>query len=305
MVSAADFFHLDEDLPLIEDALARRGVSSVIVDWHDSEFDWVTLDAAVVRSTWDYTSRLGDFLAWSASVSERTTLMNPIDVLRWNTDKRYLLDLERLGIKIAPTAIVEPGQVGDEFTSPAGAVTAMVERTGASELVVKPAVSAGGRDTERHPSDPIDQAVSHIESLLSGGRAAMVQPYLARIEKEDESGLVYIANEFSHAFKKGAMLSAPANFVEGHFREERITPHSPTRQELQASEDALNAIDGCAIGVKRADLLYARVDLVADGDGAPLLLELELTEPSLFCTVAPESAERFADAIVSLMKRSA
>ena len=43
--------------------------------------------------------------------------------------------------------------------------------------------------------------------------------------------------------------------------------------------------------------LYARVDLLPGPDGAPQIVEVELTEPSLYLAYADNAAERFAAAI--------
>ena len=45
--------------------------------------------------------------------------------------------------------------------------------------------------------------------------------------------------------------------------------------------------------------LYARVDMLTDAEGAPVLLELEATEPALYLNTAPGAAARLAEAIMS------
>jgi hypothetical protein len=45
--------------------------------------------------------------------------------------------------------------------------------------------------------------------------------------------------------------------------------------------------------------LYARVDLVTDADGSPIVIELELTEPSLFLPHSDGGALRLVDAVLA------
>src|SRR5689334_10827118 len=98
LVSARVARSLDEDQSPLEGALREAGASVTVADWDDPAVDWAAFDLAVLRSTWDYTTRLTDFLAWAAEVSRRTRLVNPLPVVQWNVDKHYLRDLERAGV---------------------------------------------------------------------------------------------------------------------------------------------------------------------------------------------------------------
>lgn len=293
LVSTAEFSHLDEDLPLISEALGRAGVDAVVADWHDDGFDWGGVDLAVIRSTWDYSWQPDAFVAWAERVASLTRLANPVGVVRWNIDKRYVRNLSVVGVPVVPTVVLEPG---DEVAIETGGVAPWLGADG--ELVVKPAVSAGGRDTERYASGQIREARRHAQALLDEGRAVLVQPYLAAIDDEGEIALVYAGDSFSHAFRKGPILRPGSAFVEGLYREEEISPAEPGPAESDVAEATLDAIAGCLGELSRADLLYARVDL-APGPEGPVLLELELTEPSFFCAHAPGSADRIASAIAT------
>lgn len=295
-MSAADFFHLDEDLPLLVAALAERGIHAEIVDWHDPSVDWSSFVAAVLRSPWDYTWQLGRFLAWAQDVAAVTRLLNPLAVLPWNTDKRYLLDLERLGVPIVPTRVVEPGHP----VAPALVEVAELaaELTGASsdgEVVVKPVVSAGGRDTERFAIADHPAITAHAERLLTEGRAVLVQPYVSSVDLHGEVSVVYVGDRVTHGFRKGPILVPGVGFVEGAYREERISSHEPTAAEIAVAEQALDAVEECVARCSRRDLLYARVDLVTDRFGQLRVLELELVEPSLFLAHRPDAVAPVAD----------
>jgi glutathione synthase/RimK-type ligase-like ATP-grasp enzyme len=287
LVSSARFAHLDDDLPPLVAALARRDVNAVVVDWNDDAVDWAAVDLAVIRSTWDYTWHLDEFLAWVDRVGAATRLANPGPVVRWNADKRYLLDLAGLGVPTVSTTVVGPGD------DPSAALPRAAE-----QLVVKPAVSAGARDTERYGPGELVGAREHVVRLQAEGRSVLVQPYLPEIDERGETGLVFVGDEFSHAFRKGPILRPGSVFVEDLYREEHISPRVPSGGEHEVAAAALDAVASCVPGWSRRDLLYARVD-VAPCDGGYVVLELELVEPSLFCSTDPRAADRAAVAFAA------
>lgn len=262
----------DDDAPLLVAALATRGLHGVGAVWDDPAIDWAGFDLTVVRSTWDYVPRREEFLAWADSVPR---LRNGADILRWNTDKRYLSDLAEAGVPVVRTQFIEPGAA---FGLPSE-----------GDYVVKPAVSAGGRDTARYGGGDLPAAQAQVASLLAAGRTVMVQPYLDRVKEEGETSVVYLGGAFSHAARKGELLTGPGAAVDRLDDLEVISPRTPRPEELSVAEQVLAAVP--------ADLLYARVDLLPDEDGSPVLLELELTEPSLFLNRSPGAADRFAEAI--------
>ncbi|MFI5491683.1 RimK family alpha-L-glutamate ligase [Actinoplanes sp. NPDC051859] len=268
-----------DDHPL-RDALLARGATVDAVRWDDPAADWDGYDLVVLRSPWDYQGRHDEFLAWTRTVPR---LVNPADIVAWNTDKHYLSELAAAGLPITPTAFVEPGET---WTPPES-----------GEWVIKPTVSAGSRDTGRYalPED-LPAAQAHVERLSAAGRTSMIQPYLAAVDTAGETALLCFPDEtgamtFSHAIRKGALLTERGERT-GEYQEE-ITPRIPTEPELKLAEEVLREVPG---GAER--LLYARIDLVPGADGTPLLLELELTEPTLFLRYADGAAERLADAVL-------
>ncbi|WP_249997950.1 RimK family alpha-L-glutamate ligase [Actinoplanes sp. M2I2] len=282
LVTCDLFPDLWEDDVELRDALRSRGVDVDAVSWDDAAADWASYDLAVIRSPWDYVPRRPQFLAWAHSVPR---LLNPADVLEWNTDKRYLAELAEAGLPVTPTEFVAPGQT---WTPPT---------TG--EWVVKPSVSAGSQDTGRYvlPAQS-DLAEAHVARLTAEGRTAMIQPYLAAVDELGETALIFLPDSsgdlgYSHAIRKGAMLTGPD---EGLIDpgSEQIDPRTATEAERRTAERVLEVIPG---GTKR--LLYARVDLIPGPDGTPLLVELELAEPSLFLTEGGDAATtRLAEAII-------
>jgi hypothetical protein len=287
LATAAEFADLDEDGPALIEALSQLGIAAEPAVWTDPRVDWSAYDLVVVRSTWDYFYRRDEFLAWADRVATTTRLANPAPVLGWNTDKTYLQALTEAGLPVVPTTWLAPG---DPVTVP--------ER---GEYVVKPAVSAGSKDTNRYVAGEHDDvAVAHTGALLAAGRTVMVQPYLDAVDTAGETALLYLGDRLSHAIRKAPLLTPGMEPVEGPYKEETITPREPSAAERAVAEQVLDALSDVAPH-GRDGLLYARVDLVPGADGAPVLLELELTEPSLFLGYGGESgggaARRFAAAI--------
>lgn len=285
LATCREFPDLDHEDRLLLPALAQLGIEAVPAVWTDREIDWSAFDAVVLRETWDYSDDRPAFLAWLTSIADVTTVLNPPDVVAWNTDKVYLRDLSRAGCAVVPTAFLEPGDDVDDWL-PDG---------DHSDVVVKPAVSCGSRDTVRYALDePMADADAHVARLLGEGRTVMVQPYLDAVDTIGETALLFFDGVFSHAIRKGPLLArgVEGEKVEGLFVQEQIDPREPTAAERAVAEAVLQHIPG---GLDR--VLYARVDLIPGPDGEPLLLELELTEPSLFLSHADGAADRLAAAI--------
>jgi glutathione synthase/RimK-type ligase-like ATP-grasp enzyme len=278
VATAAEVADLDDEGQLFLTALSERGLTAEPAVW-DADLDWSSYDAVVVRSTWDYAERLSEFLAWADRAGSATLLLNSADVLRWNTDKRYLADLERQGIAIVPTQFLAPGD-GPHH------------RFEDVEHVVKPVVSAGSRGTLRLGSHEVERSHAHAASLLDAGRGVMVQPYLHEVDDHGETALLYVDGRFSHAMRKGPLLTPGMKLTEELFLQEEMSPRDPSAAERDLADAVLDAVPEAL----RADLLYARVDLLPSADG-PVLLELELAEPSLFLDHHPPAAAALADAV--------
>ena len=286
LVSAIPAIGLDEDLPPLVAACMAAGIATEILAWDDPTVSWARFDAVLLRSPWDYTDRLPEFLGWCARVSGQTRLLNPLEVVRGNTDKHYLAELERAGVPIVPSAFAEPGD--DAARALDGFLAAYPQ---AREFVVKPAVGAGSRDAQRYARGQRDAALPHIERLLFGQRSVLLQPYLPSVDEAGETALIHFDGEFSHAIRKGPLLRLDEGPTRALFAAEHITARDPGEDERAVARAALEALP-------YGPLTYARVDLIRDLDGAPRLLELELTEPSLFFLYDEAAAARFAAVLV-------
>ncbi|MFD2091014.1 ATP-grasp domain-containing protein [Blastococcus deserti] len=280
LVGSERGLRVDPDLPLAGTALRQAGYAVDLVRWDDSTVDWDAYDLAVVRSCWDYAWRLDEFLSWAGSVPR---LRNTAEVLRWNTDKSYLRDLERVGLPVVPT-VWDPVR-GEELPD-------------AAEWVVKPSVSAGSRDTARW-SEPA-AALAHVAQLVLAGRTAMLQPYLASVDDEGETAMLFIGGRFSHAVRKGPLLARGEGVRQDRDSRGDLTRARPTAAQREVAEAVFAAIGELVPG---AAPLYARIDLVHDDAGRPVVLELELTEPSLFLPQVPEAASSLAGAVEAELSR--
>jgi glutathione synthase/RimK-type ligase-like ATP-grasp enzyme len=244
--------------------------------WNDPDVDWDRWPT-VLRSTWDYPQHRAQFFEWIATVP---VLYNPSHVVLWNSDKVYLRDLEQAGVPVPPTVVVPPG-AEPEFPADA-------------EFVVKPSVGAGSRGVGRFGTPGAD-ARAHVAQLHDAGRTVLVQPYLSGVDTAGETALIYLDGVFSHGVTKAAMLGAarPHSLVSDEvYMEETIDARQPSSAERAVGDQAITAL--------RArfgnDLLYARIDVVP-GPAGPLVLEVELAEPSLYLSYDECAAQRFAGAI--------
>ncbi|MDE0572036.1 hypothetical protein ON058_01240 [Demequina sp. B12] len=247
------------------------------VAWDDPNVDWSAYEVAVLRTTWNYTEHLPEFLAWADRVSAVTRLVNPLSVLTWNTDKRYLADLEARGLPVVPTVFVAPGE-----SVPADALHGSV--------VVKPSVGAGSAGAALFHDDAAG-ALAHAQALHAADKTVMIQPYLEQVDTVGETAMAYLGGQFSHAARKAAILSKELSNSTGLYADEEISAYSPSVAERELADRAVATLTGVA---------YARVDLLPTDDG-PVILELELAEPSLFLHVSEGAPERAAAAFRALL----
>ena len=270
----------------LADAIAQHGAVVDIVSWDRERTNWQRFDLVVCRTTWDYAFRREEFVAWADGVGDH--LHNSAELIRWNSDKRYLADLGRAGIRVVETEYVPPG----EEETP-------IDR----EVVVKPTISGGARDTGRFGPDQAIAANELIKRIHAAGKTAMVQPYSASVDSLGETAIAMIDGVFSHALRKNMVLRpdevAPVRddalaAAEAMYDPDLVTPGAASEAELEAAHEVVAELER-RFGARP---LYARVDLIMASDGEPELIELEAVEPNLYHDLAPGSAERFAEAIV-------
>ena len=253
--------------------LAKLGWTVEEIPWNRRNVVWEQFDAVIIRSTWDYQDAPEKFLLTLEEIESVTKLYNPLDICRWNLNKRYLRDMQLKNVRIVPT------QWLDRLNE--SAIDAVFQTSGVKRVVAKPLIGANADDTFILEAN--EPASWNIAIGVFADRDVMVQPFIDSIQVEGEYSLFYFGGQYSHTIVK-----RPA---EGDYRVQEehggiIRPANPTEDLVRAGSQAIAAIE--------KTLLYARVDLVRLESGQPALIELELIEPSLYFEQCPNSAEMFA-----------
>jgi glutathione synthase/RimK-type ligase-like ATP-grasp enzyme len=264
LATFAEFPNGWTDDHLLVDALVERGLATGFICWDDPDARWPSAGIVLIRSTWDYHRRLNAFLDWADYVGSVTTLSNSPATVRWNSHKRYLIELAERGVPTVPTQLVLAG----EHTT-----------IGAGARIIKPAVSVGAERTIR------DATQADLDALVATDDV-LVQPYLSEVETAGELSIVCMDGHPTHVVRK-----VPA---EGDFRvQEHLGASSEsiplTEEHRQIARAALSAVD--------EQTLYARVDVIPVA-GELQVMELELIEPTLWLRWHPPAAELLADAVV-------
>lgn len=268
---------LDDQLLML--ALRQRGVEAFPLVWSSAEAAMAKPEVCVLRNTWDYYHRPAAFLAWAEGMAQRSRLLNPFPLVRWNAHKGYLLDLATRKVPTVPTLLARQGRPLP--------VAALAMAAAWTAVVIKPAISAGAHRTLRfEAADP--QAQAHLEALVQDGDA-LIQPYLPSVEAYGERSFLFIGGRYTHAVKRTQALT------EGVGIERLMDRVEATEAEMAVCSQVLATLPECVPGGHPA---YARIDLAPDADGRPLLMEVEAIEPRLFLQECPEAIEAFADLLV-------
>lgn len=240
--------------------------------WNDPAVDWAAAGLVVLRSTWDYHLHLDAFTAWFNQRSHQ--LLNTVDTVSWNINKRYLVDLQQRGVSVIPTRLVDSSK---------HSVDTVFAALTWQEIIVKPTVGLATYGVKRFQlPQEISAAKEHVVSLLPQGDV-LIQQYMPAVTEYGERALSFIDGVYSHAIRKSPFQKLAAA---GHAGETAVTA---TASEIVFAQKVLSNLP--------EKLLYARVDIVPNADGVPMLMELELIEPSLFLLFDAAASERFAQAI--------
>jgi hypothetical protein len=268
----------DLDTPLLVDALVASKARVDVSDWRDPGVDWSNASVTMLRSPWDYVHHLDAFIAWAARVNAVSDLWNPLELVRWNTHKSYLLELQARGAPTVPTVLLLAGS--------AASLDAICDAQGWNVVVVKPAIASGGEGARRgEVGDATLQA--HLDALLATADV-LVQPYVAAVEREGEMSVVLFDGKFSHALRKRPEAG-----------DYRVQEHHGGTTELVEPTPGLVELAERVCAVLPTPTLYARIDLVSRGE-LWHVIEAEVTEPSLWLDLAPPAAtRRLADALLS------
>lgn len=274
-----------DDRPLFA-ALEERGCTIEHPSWSDPEVDWKQFDVCLLRTVWDYQERFDEFMEWIERVASETRLLNPVEVVRWNSKKSYLRELEDRGARCVPTVWLDAGNECD--------LESVLQERGWERGFIKPVVGANARETYRfrRGSEELRAAQHELERLLAE-EAVMLQPYLESVETRGEVSLLFFDDELSHGVRK-----VPAS---GDYRVQddwgaSDEPWTPSQDELSAAREILDVTQSCCSPEEA--LLYARLDFLFLPDGSLGLNEVEVIEPSLFFRHDAQAAGRLADALL-------
>jgi len=263
-------------------ALSDQGVDFEVVSWDSGVEAFEGFDGCLLRSTWDYSERLEDFLAWAGALARRMPLYNPPAVLAWNTDKRYLRELEAAGLPVLPGVWLEPGEDPD--------LAALMKARGWERGFLKPWVGAASSGTLRFDCDAagLERARAHLGRCIAG-EGMLLQPYLESVEQEGELSLVYVDGELTHALRR---RPRPGDYrvQEAFGALDELAEASPGNLELGRAA-LVAAARSCG---QEPPLLYGRVDFLRTAAGELVLNELELVEPHLFFRLFPGAASVLA-----------
>lgn len=269
LATCADWPTGGDEIVLV-DLFADRGVTAAWARWDDPDVDWHAADLVAIRTTWDYVDRLDEYLAWAERVAVGTRLVNPPDVVRWNTHKGYLAELAAGGLPVVPTAVV---------ADQAGLREALASYEVA---VVKPAVAVAGDGlVVWRRGDP----VPHV------GETLVVQPLVESVRSRGEVS-VYVMDG-------GAVAQVGKRPAAGEVRVHEHRGGTYTLEPLEPETRSLAERAVATVGRRfGTSLTYARVDLLELGGGY-VVSEVEVTEPSLYVAVEPRIATAFVAAVVA------
>ena len=281
IATSSDYADLPDDEQVVLPALAEAGLRAEPAVWDDPSMDWSAFAVVVVRSTWDYHHQADAFLAWLERVSRVTRVLNPLALVRWNMDKRYLLELAALGVDTVPTCLVDRGS--------RASLPSLREQVGADALVIKPTVDASGDRAWRSDRMMDDDAVQARIEAESRGHHLLVQPLVRSIFDRGETSLMFFDGRYSHAVVKRA---GDGEFRIHEERGGRVASSQPPASTIAWGERTLERVTGLGLGAP----LFARVDVVESEHG-PWLMEIELIEPEVYFRFDPAAAGRYARAL--------
>ncbi|HEX4244228.1 MAG TPA: hypothetical protein VHY77_01570 [Acidimicrobiales bacterium] len=269
--------NLDDGWPLLREALAAEDLESSVQVWNDPTVDWGRFDLVLAMFAWGYVTHRRAFVAWAYEVENRTRIVNSAPILDWGSDKTYFIDLAAEAIPIVPTEWVLPN---GQWRAPS------------DDYVIKPSVASGGIGAARYVDQGLEVADRHIHRLHAEGQTVMIQPYQSRIDVEGETALFFVDGTYSHAISKQALLRADVGVTERLWEQQVITAAQPRDDQKFLGENVMCAVDRLV-----GPTTYARVDVVDGTEGSPLVLEVEVVEPSLFLTHCPDAARGIASSL--------
>lgn len=262
---------------LIQKALEKVGLKTHRTNWDDETFDWSSTRHVLFRTTWDYFDRFDEFSIWLEKVSLQTKLINEKELIYWNIDKHYMLDLKSKGINIPNSIFIE---TGDNRT-----LSNLISDLNWSEFILKPSISGAARHTYRFKKSEVSNHEEVYKSLIQN-ESMIVQEFQENIMPKGEVAYMVFGGKYSHAILKKAKS--------GDFRVQddfggSVHHYSPNEDEIKFVEQAFSAVDPTPI--------YARIDVIWDNNNNLAIGEIELIEPELWFRMDDAAADNLAQSI--------
>jgi glutathione synthase/RimK-type ligase-like ATP-grasp enzyme len=256
--------------------LAGKGLDITGVVWNDKNIDWKDFEVVIIKSPWDYHENLAAFTTWLNMLSSLgIKVLNPVDIIKWNSDKHYLETIANNGLAVIQSGFLEKGSsFSDQY----------FELFHTDKLVVKPCVSAGAKNTLI-----IDKAQYAEQSLMVNKllqeEAFLVQPFLEEI-KGGEWSFIFFNGVYSHSALK---TPKQGDFRVQHYHGGSISYPAANPLHIEQASQYVAMLPG--------QILYARVDGVVR-NGAFELMELEVIDPYLFFNGNQQLLENYYRALV-------
>ncbi|MFD1186223.1 ATP-grasp domain-containing protein [Pontibacter rugosus] len=275
----------EEENSRLYDLLSQKGLNITLEIWDDPAVDWSKYDVVVLKSPWDYFDKITAFYAWLDKLEQLgVRVLNPTSIVRWNTDKRYLIELQEKGVSVVPSLWLEQGAALN--------VDELFEKLQADKVILKPAISGGAKNTFALTQAEAQEQAASINNLLQQ-ESFLAQPFVPEVQANGEWSFLFFNGEYSHTVLKTAKAG---DFRVQHFFGGTVHTPEPPAHLLQTAH---NIVDTYAQGC-----LYARVDGV-EVNGQLVLMELELIEPFLFMATNDGAFERYYEALLEQLQASA
>ncbi|WP_299762253.1 hypothetical protein [uncultured Pontibacter sp.] len=273
----------EEENARLHSFLNKKGLQVTLEIWDDPAVDWGKYDVVLLKSPWDYFDKITAFYTWLDQLDKlQVRVLNPIKTVRWNADKRYLVELQEQGENVVPSVWLEQGtklQTAEVFA-----------QLQSDKIIVKPAVSGGAKNTFALTQEEAEAKTETINELLQQ-ESFLAQPFVPEIQTKGEWSFLFFNGAYSHTVLKAAKAG---DFRVQHFFGGTVHTPEPPAQLLEAAH---NLVDKYAQGC-----LYARVDGV-ELNGELVLMELELIEPFLFMATSEGAIERYYQALLEQLQQ--
>lgn len=275
-VSCNRWSYISQSDSVLADALRQRGYAVDHQPWQGDFAPFERADLILLRSNWDYHYDMAGFANWLDRVElAALPIYNPIPLVRWNLHKRYLFDLQARGVQIPTTRVLAVGAEPEPI----------FRELGWNEAIIKPLAGASSHLVERIGYADLAEWSQRVRSQRADSEW-LIQEFRPEIQQTGEWSLVFLAGAYSHAVVK---QPDPGEFQLKSQYMEQIRSITPPPDLLRQAQQVIASLPTVP--------LYARVDGILSTEGDFLVLELELNEPGLYFTFAPEQAAHFAEVI--------